>query len=254
MQNLPELTDLHCHILPGIDDGAQDEKVSEALLEEERQDGVTQILFTPHFYADFMDLETFLAERQRAWDRIAPLCGDRRIRTALGAEVRICEPLLDVDLARLRLGGTHYLLLEWPFDGTYPLYGEDIVRDLLRKGIRPIFAHIERYEHFFYDEDNLEYFMDNGCLFQVNAEAFLHRGTRRRAVELAARGRIHVIATDAHNMESRPPLLARALEDLAAHTDYGLTDLLLQNADDIYHDREVWPTAFPGRRARHFFF
>ena len=253
MPNNLKLTDLHCHILPGIDDGAQNAEASEALLNGERRDGVSQILFTPHFYADFMKSNSFLRRRQGAFDAIAPLCEERRIRTALGAEVRICEPLLDVDLSQLRLGDTHYLLLEWPFDGTYPLYGEDIVRNLLQAGIRPIFAHIDRYDFFFYDEDNLQYFMDNGCLFQMNAEAFLYRGTRRRAVELARMGWAHVLSTDAHNMEDRPPCLAQALETLAAHTNYDLTDQLLQNADDIFHDREVYPAVLQGHRSRRFF-
>jgi len=251
MPRPPKLTELHCHILPRIDDGAQRVSDTEALLDAERQDGVSQIFFTPHFYADFMDAESFFRRRQKAFESIRTLCEEREMETALGAEVRICEPLLNLDLSGLKMGKTHYLLLEWPFDGSYPIYGEEIVRDLLRAGIRPIFAHIERYDFFFYDEDNLQFFMDNGCLFQVNAEAFLYRETRRRAVELARTGYIHVLSTDAHNMDRRPPCLVQALETLAAHTSYDLTDHLLRNADDIFHDREVYPVVMPGRR--HFF-
>ncbi|MBR3367623.1 MAG: capsular biosynthesis protein [Lachnospiraceae bacterium] len=248
MENGRVISDLHCHILPGIDDGAKDAAVSEAILDAEARDGVTQILFTPHFYADHIEQDRFLRRRGRAFEKVSQLCEERGIATALGAEVRIKEQLLGMDLSPLRMGDTEYLLLEWPFYGGYPLYGEEIVRNLLKAGIRPVFAHIERYEHLFLDEDRLRYFMDKGCIFQVNTATVLDPRTQKRLFELANKGFVHILCTDAHNMDSRPPKMGEALALLEKKTSREIAARILQNGDDLFHGRTVHVHDMPKKK------
>ena len=126
------LTDIHCHILPGIDDGAKDPDMSGALLLSEKQQGVSKILFTPHYYANEISVDGFIRRRADALERMQKTLERLEIETALGAEVRMQEELIGMDMRPLRMGDTPYLLLEFPFlSGTYPLWGEMIVEQLL---------------------------------------------------------------------------------------------------------------------------
>lgn len=234
------ITDLHCHILPGIDDGAQDPDISGELLLSEQQQGISQILFTPHFYAHDMELKTFLYNRQQAFDRMKEACDRLGLKTALGAEVRMDEELFDYSFDELRMGETTYLLLEWPFlSGTFPLWGEEIVDILLRQGIRPVFAHIDRYEYFFENEERLRHFLEKGCLFQVNADSCISRRRSGRVFELMKTGLIHIVCSDAHNRDRRPCHMKSAMAAIRKTLGENTVEFLMENANNIYEGIEV---------------
>lgn len=237
--NSAVLSDLHDHILPGIDDGARDMEMSRALLDKEAQDGVRQIMFTPHFYAHRMGMEEFLQRRKAAYEKILPLCEERGISTALGAEVRMRIELLSMDMRPLRMGETQYFLLEWPFQGGFPLWGDDVVQHVRRAGLRPIFAHIERYEFLFGDEDRLRRYLDQGCLFQTNTETILDKNMQKREIHLIREGLIHIVCTDAHHPVNRPVRLLEAMEVVRKKAGREAYERLVRNADDIFHDRTV---------------
>ena len=238
MSDMYMLSDLHCHILPGIDDGARDENMSGALLASEKAQSVRQIIFTPHFYADRMEPGAFTEARDQAFGRMKETMDDLGLSAMRGAEVRMQEKLLGMDLTSLRMGDTHYLLLEWPFS-SYPFWGEDIVYKLLDAGIRPVFAHIERYEYFFRNEENLEYFRNLGCLFQVNADTVLNPKQQSQVLHLIRDGYLHIVASDAHNTGGRPSNLKKALDCISEHLGERAALWLNTNADQIFHDREV---------------
>lgn len=236
------LSDLHDHILPGIDDGARDVEMSRALLDKEAQDGVRQILFTPHFYAQRMKLDEFLKNREAAYRKILPLCEEREISTALGAEVRMYPELLSMsmdEIRSLRMGQTQYFLLEWPFQGGYPLWGDDVVQHVRQAGLRPVFAHIERYEFLFLEEDRLRRYLEQGCLFQTNSETVLDKNIQKREIELIREGLIHIVCTDAHHPVRRPVRLKEAMEVIRKRAGREAQERLVRNADDIFHDRTV---------------
>ena len=107
-----KLTDLHCYILPGIDDGAQNPDISGALLLSEQQQGIRQIMFTPHFYAHDLKVEDYCRHRNAAYESMKETIGRLGLVTALGAEVRMDEELFDIDFSDLRMGDSRYLLLE----------------------------------------------------------------------------------------------------------------------------------------------
>lgn len=232
------LSDLHCHILPGIDDGARDESMSGALLASEEAQSVRQIIFTPHFYADRVRPEVFIRARDRAFGCMKATIDGLGLSAMKGAEVRMQEKLLGMDLSGLRLGDTHYLLLEWPFT-SYPFWGEDLVYQLLDTGIRPVFAHIERYEFFFRNEENLEYFRNLGCLFQVNADTVLNPKQQSQVFHLIRDGYLHIVASDAHNTGGRPSNLKKALDCISEHMGENTARWMNENADHIFNDREV---------------
>ena len=110
------MTDLHCHILPGIDDGAKDTAVSLELLRREYEDGVRNIAFTSHFNSERTTVEAFTAKRQAAFEQLtAALEGQpMQFDFKLGAEVFFSPGLCELDTRALCMGDTAYLLLEFP--------------------------------------------------------------------------------------------------------------------------------------------
>lgn len=241
-------SDLHCHILPGIDDGAESVEESMALLDAECAQGVRQIVFTPHFYPGEMELAQFLERRETAFSRIKPLCEERGIEALLGAEVHMDFSLRGMDFAPLVFGETKYLLLEWPF-GSRPLWGDEIVRGIERQGICPIFAHIERYAYFFSDPRGLREYIDRGVLCQMNARTLLEPRSQKRALQFVKEGNVHLLSSDAHNMLARPPRLAEAFKQVEHSVGRKACERLIANADRVFHGEAV-----ETKRKRRWFF
>ena len=106
------------------------------------------MFLTPHFYPENQNLETFLTQRAKAWDLLsAVLLPQEKKNIRLGAEVHYCQQLIAADLSKLTLGNSCYLLLELPVFG-FPAYLTQTLETLLRQGIIPILAHVERYRYF----------------------------------------------------------------------------------------------------------
>lgn len=232
------LSDLHCHILPGVDDGAKNIEESQALLASEHAQGIRQIMFTPHFYPSKMDMQHFLQRRYNAFEQIYQLCGAYHIDCGIGAEVHMDIRLRDMDLRAFALGDTPYLLLEWPFS-SYPLWGNDVVKAALSQGLRPVFAHIERYEYLWNEPEELEHYIKNGVLCQVNADTILSKRTQKQAMRLIKQGYVHFLSSDAHNMRSRTPKLEQAFEKIEKHLGSSACERLITNADSVFHGRSV---------------
>ena len=116
------MTDLHCHILPGMDDGAKDTAVSLELLRREYEDGVRNIAFTSHFNSERTTVEAFTEKRQTAFEQLtAALEGQpMQFDFKLGAEVFFSPGLCELDTRALCMGDTAYLLLEPIIMGNQP--------------------------------------------------------------------------------------------------------------------------------------
>lgn len=199
------MIDLHCHILPGIDDGAKDLKEAVAMLHMQRSSGVEAMIMTPHFHPKMKNVDAFLTERNNAWEKLeAVLFPENNYRICLGAEVRYCEQLLTVDLRKLTLGERNYLLLELPATG-YPAFLARTMEYLLSEGIIPILAHVERYAYFRNDPNLLKRLSDIGSLSQVSAQALFSKQDRHFAYTCLKHGLAQIIASDAHNLTSRKP-------------------------------------------------
>ena len=204
------MIDVHTHILPGIDDGAQDVKTSVAMLEMLARQGVTDVIATPHFKPRFeTDINNFLTERNNAYGKLMQSIGGRadlpKIR--LGSEVTLCVDMAQMnDLPRLCIEGTGYMLTEldihsfgsWVFNSLYEIR--------LKQSITPIIAHIDRYIHVL-RRDAISDLMALGCPVQFNVSALLHRAVRKDMIALIDRypDQICLIGTDCHDIVYRKP-------------------------------------------------
>ena len=200
-----DMIDIHCHILPGIDDGAKDIRETKSMLAMQHASGVSGMYLTPHFYSEDKSLDAFLTERERSWGSLCTvLASQEKTRICLGAEVRYCEQLLSLDLRSLTLGESDYLLLELP-GRRYPAYAVQIVDELLGRGLIPILAHVERYAYFREEPELLKRLIDLGVLAQVSARALLDKRDRNFSVACLRHGLAQIVASDAHNETTRKP-------------------------------------------------
>lgn len=232
------MTDLHCHLLPAVDDGSPDLQTSLELLRQEAADGVAQIIATPHFESEEESAQEFLARRDEALAALraaAEQSGGKLPRVLPGAEIMVHESLAGLDaLERLTLGDTSLLLIEMPHeDSRAYLWMPSLLKGVQQRGFTPVFAHVERYEEAFEDEDFLRSLIENGACLQVNFDTLITAGfrQRRRLKRYFQQGLIQFVGTDAHNLTERPPRFAegcRALSRLCG--DARATELLrMQN-------------------------
>lgn len=206
------MIDLHCHLLPGIDDGAPDVATSLAMARIAVADGITVIACTPHIYAGMYENEgpvirRAVAELQAQLDEAKiPL------RLTLGADTHI-TPDLVAGLRSGRVPSLHdsrYFLLEPPHHVAPPRLAETVF-DLLAAGYVPVITHPERLS---WIEDRYETFVElarRGAWMQVTSGSLTGRfgeAARYWGERLLDEGWVHILATDSHGVERRPPLLA----------------------------------------------
>ncbi|MDD6188463.1 MAG: hypothetical protein PUB32_02640 [Clostridiales bacterium] len=213
------MTDLHTHILPGMDDGAKTVEISLEMLRMERDQGVDTVVLTPHFYRDRERPERFLARRREAEETLLKallaLPEEERStmpRLVLGAEVAWVPNLADwPELPQLCMGRGRHLLLELPMNP----WNEQMFRQLYdlmgRTGLTPVIAHIERYMKM-QKPEHIKEVLSLGVPVQVSSEPLLHPLNRGRVLKLLRERQAQLIASDCHNTTSRPPNLGPAME------------------------------------------
>ena len=217
--DLNQMIDIHSHILPGIDDGAQTLDDSLAMAEVAASDGVRTIVATPHnvgWDASY--------NRQRIVSLVADLQAEldaRRIGIELvpGVEAYIAPDLIEQLRAgrAFTLGGTRYLLLELPLSA-YPIYTEQVIFELQVEGIVPILAHPERNAVIQEDPNILFNLVQRGVLSQITAASLTGAFgplARERALVFLEHNLAHVIASDAHGLSHRTPVLSGGVSEAA---------------------------------------
>lgn len=212
-----KMNDLHTHILPGFDDGADTVETSLAMLREEYAQGVDTVALTPHFYRDREHLPDFLRRRKEACYKlltaITALSEEERKmlpKLILGAEVAWVPNLAQLpELERLCYQDTKYLLLELPSAPWDDMLFRQIYDLMNCRGITPIIAHIDRYWGL-QEKKQFETLFSLGVPVQLSAEPLLHFAMRGRALRLIRGGKVQMIISDAHNMTDRQPNLGKA--------------------------------------------
>jgi len=206
------LTDYHCHILPGIDDGAYDVDTSLAMIETMKEQGVERIIATPHFYAyEERSLTEYLIRREIAYESIADFAAVQNIM--LGAEIAIEHGISKIHgIDRLAVEDTGNILLELPFRDLEDWMLEEIDAIASEYGLTVILAHVHRYLEY-YSAENMEKLLKTDAVFQFNNEAFLLERDRDLLKQLIDDKKRIVFGSDAHNMGARRPNWDMLLEE-----------------------------------------
>lgn len=198
------LTEYHCHILPGIDDGAADSDTALRMIDMMRAQGVERIIATPHFYAHReKSVSDFLRKRQAAFEKIRPQASVKDIR--LGAEIAIEHGISELpDIARLAAEGTRLILLELPYRRYERWMSEEIYNMAAEFGLRVMLAHVHRYLDF-YTEEELDALLAADAVLQINNEAFSDRAEKRMAKHILRNRASYAFGSDAHDLAKRRP-------------------------------------------------
>jgi len=247
------LVDLHSHVLPGVDDGARNVDEALRMLRVAEEDGITTIAATPH--ADSVTPQQILHGVAQL-NREAADAG-LRIRVVPGSEVRIAAdlPARAADGRLVTLADTPYLLLELSLWGDWPPFLLEAVYACQVAGLWPILAHAERYPAVQRDPGRVLPLVERGVLVQVNADSLFGRNGRSArwaAEELIRTHAAHLIASDAHRPDSRPPRVREALERAGAIAGEAYATWMAQAAADVLRGAPITPPQPepPRRRSR----
>jgi len=214
--------DLHCHLLPGIDDGPQSLDEALAMARLAVSEGIRKSVVTPHLHVGRWDNDRASIEAAVGAYRSALDAAGIALEIGFAAEVR-CDydivPYVDAERVPF-LGsfeGERVMLLEFPH-GHVPVGGEKLVAWLRERGIRSMIAHPERNKDIMRDLGKLQPYVAVGCLLQLTADAVAGEfgpQCQTRAIEMLERGWVTIMASDAHDTEARPPRLKPGLEKAA---------------------------------------
>lgn len=211
------MIDLHCHFLPGIDDGPETMAQALELARAAVADGITHSVLTSHVHP-----ERYANRRSSLALAVAEFAAELAqvniaLNVRIGGEARLCPELIDLvadDQVPFlgEVAGYRILLLEFPHQ-MIPLGSLRFIRSLLKLKIRPLIAHPERNKTIMANTDKVREFTEAGCWLQLTAGSLVGRfgpQAEQAAFELIDAGWNCLAATDAHSLPNRPPLLSEA--------------------------------------------
>ena len=211
--------DLHCHILPCMDDGSSFVEETRKMLKIAVQEGIQVIAATHHFFDDETTIEDYLGLWESRYKQIQSVLEEfkKNIKIVKGAEVMISPFLTQLDgLHRLCINEGRYLLIELPMIDL-PQFTEEVIHNLQVKGIVPILAHPERNYRIANNPDLLNPLIELGALVQINTGSItglFGKKIRRCAKTLFKNNMAHLIGTDAHSAVKRPPEMRKSAQIL----------------------------------------
>lgn len=199
------LTDYHCHILPGIDDGSESTEMSVKMLEFQRKQGVERIVATPHFYAHkYQGIESFLQKRADAYIKFAETGADLT-NLFMGAEISIEKGISEIkDIEKLAIEGTNLILMEFPYSGYANWMPEEVHNLAYEHGLIPVIAHLHRYISIF-SKSEMETVLKMKAVFQINNESFRNFREKKFAKNLIKNDFKYIFGSDSHNLTDRKP-------------------------------------------------
>ena len=204
------MIDIHCHILPGIDDGAEDSKESVRMAKVAAEDGITHIVATPHVREtlhppDF--LKQYVTKFNEALQKF-----NVPVEILYGADVYAMLPPKEVQ--QYAINNTRYILIEFPYTHI-PANASDILFNFKMQGLIPIITHPERNPSVIRDPKMLFSLLNRDVYVQITGDSLIgnfgHQ-IQECAIYLLKKGAVHFIASDAHSARIRGPVLSEALK------------------------------------------
>ena len=237
------MIDIHCHPLPGVDDGARSFEEAVAMCRLAAEDGVTHLVATPHSNYSY----TFDAGLNRQ------LLAELQEKVGEGPKLLLgCDFHLSYDNIQMcvqsskdfTINQTSYLLVELP-DQFIPDHLSRVYYDIQVAGLKPIITHPERNLLLQRKPELLQHWVSIGCLAQITAQSYtggFGSSARKVAERLLDAGAVHFFASDAHDTKRRPPILSRCYRKVAKEKGEEIANLLLQrNPEAVIHGLPLPP-------------
>jgi protein-tyrosine phosphatase len=232
------MIDIHCHILPEIDDGPKNAEESVEMARIAAEDGIKKILATPHIY-DIRYSPEEIAERV---DRLNRLLTQKNIPVEVhpGAEVSIgMDPNI---LFKYTIPGTPYILIEFPHDHL-PSHAGKLLQWLSSKGLKPIIAHPERNYSVIRSPEILLPLLNKNVYVQITGDSLTGEfglDIQYCAYFLMESGKVDIIASDAHSKKFRAPVLSHAKKVTTKHFGEKTAERLFRtNPEAVLTGREI---------------
>jgi protein-tyrosine phosphatase len=225
-----KMVDIHCHILPAIDDGSDTWETTAAMCRMAVRDGITHMVATPHCDGHYV------YDRAHFTDMLATLSevAEGELTFSIGCDFRVSPQNVEDamnDPRRFAIGDTQYLLVEFDHH-SLPSNADDLLMALLSRGMVPIVTHPERNAILMKHPDHVARFIEAGCLVQVTANAltgFWGPKSMKAAEKLLEKNLVHIVATDAHDPRLRPPVLSEARARIAALAGANVAEALVNH-------------------------
>lgn len=238
------MIDLHCHILPGVDDGSPDLETSIGLAKVAVSQGITHMLLTPHHMDGvYFNAKNSVIERTNAF-QIALKANDVPLTVFPGQEVHITGELLkaiEQDQILFADVSNRYLILELPHNEV-PEYTSKLLFNLQSLGITPVLVHPERNQGFMADPSKLYDFVSQGCVTQLTASSYVGvfgEHVQKFTEQIIEAGLGFVFASDAHNFKGRNFKMAQAFEKLEKQKGVRFAEIYKENAKSIINGDDV---------------
>ncbi|WP_160725759.1 tyrosine-protein phosphatase [Bacillus sp. USDA818B3_A] len=236
------MIDIHCHILPGIDDGAQTLEDSIKMAKEAEKEGIQTIIATPHLNNHYDNRKPFILQKVEELNR-ALVEARVNINILPGQEPRVYGEIIeDYEIGEIQtLNDSQYLFIEFPSNHV-PRYAEKLLYDLQVKGLIPIIVHPERNSELIERPELLYRLVEKGALTQVTASSlcgYFGKKIKNFSMEIIEANLTHFIASDAHNIKNRSFKMMEAFDfiDEIYGTDY--VYLFKENAELIFAGENV---------------
>lgn len=233
------MIDLHHHLLFGLDDGSPDLETSVAMARMAHEDGITHVVCTPHANGQYDFRPEDIAARAETL-RAALAAEDIPLVLGLGCDFHLSYDNIQDALnepTKYAINGTTYVLVELP-DFGLPRTLAETFYEMRLAGMTPILTHPERNPTLQHNHELLAEWLRAGLLVQLTAGSVLGamgRAAQQMSEKLLADRWVHVLATDAHNLTSRPPQMREAASVIARRYGQGYADLLsLTNPQAIF--------------------
>lgn len=238
------MIDMHCHILHGIDDGPKDLATALQLCYMAMENGIEKIIATPHL-TSLIDMEPFMQVRNQ---RLAELRAELERREMLleiypGAELFAGDDLrYPLPMEEATLNNSRYILVEFDFFGMSFSTVLGYIEEILRRDLVPVIAHPERYSFLQVQYDRVNFLMDMGVLFQINAGSLASMGSKDEfdlAYEMVLKQAATFIGTDAHSLRNRPNELLRMIRSFPPNISQRGLDRMLNTAPQAVLDNKT---------------
>lgn len=224
--NSNRIIDFHSHILPKMDDGSKSTDMSLQMLERMSSCGIDTVVATPHYYGFRESVPDFLKRRSASWKRLSASLGERHPQILLGAEVAFFSGLaaLGDELDKLCIENSRIMLLEMPFAQWSGMELDAVSTLCLDRKYKVILAHFERFLPLQHNMQVAESLLELPILIQINAERFTSFFERKSVLKLFETKKAHLLGSDCHNLDRRPPNLEQARQVLAKKLGQGVLD------------------------------
>lgn len=229
--------EVHCHVLPAMDDGAKDCGQARRILSLLAEQGIREVVSTPHFYAHRESAARFLARRSLAMEALRR-SGETILPIHPGAEVRLEQGLSAVDeLVQMAWGNRGFLLVELPCGEYKRWMSQEICNIAFRLKVVPVIAHLDRYLAWYSKAQIQEVLEIPDAVIQLNNQALFQSATLRFALQLLRGGRPVLMGSDAHNLTTRAPDHHRAWPVLASKLKEDKLQQLCGFAENLFAEQ-----------------